>query len=282
MADNVIRSISAGLFERAKSFWVTAMFSKAAIAVMGLAAAYFHDATTYLAMAILAFELIASLAFYRADQLKSEAEPILVRLDYEESMGWKIPESSKLDWVADFQEFEPLGARVRNAQPYFAQTGPTGVATLRKNILESALYTRTISKNARTVVFVLFALLLLTFLALLITGTFELLATPHEPAPALITDALIALVTIDLLPLALRYGELADAAMKLRRHLNPVTAMTESNIIPAVVEYQVSRANGPLLPTFSFLARRLPLAAIWSRYDTDETDENVSSNRGIV
>ena len=273
MADRRIRFISAGLFERAKQFWLTAMGSKTAIALLGMLSAYFHNAMAYFAIGILALEVLASFSFFRADKLKSEAEPILMRLDYEESLGWAIPDSSKSEWAADFANFESLGARIRTDEPYFAQGGATGFAILRRNMLESALYTRTIAANAKGVVLSLFALLLISFVTLLVTGWYELLSEPSEPASTFFTDALIVLVALDLLPLALRYGELAIAATKLRLYLNSLTTPTDSTVMPAVIEYQVARAYAPLLPTFAFLARRLPLASIWSRYENGESQD---------
>lgn len=141
-------------------------------------------------------------------------------------------------------------------------------------MLESALYTRTIASNAKGVVFAVFSLLILSVFVLLVSGAYQLLKRPGETASAFITDALIVLVTLDLLPLALRYGELAAASTKLRSQLNPITAPTEANIMPSVIEYQIARSYAPLLPTFAFLARRLPLASIWSSYVTDETDKD--------
>lgn len=152
MASVDARYIVTGLFERAKRYWTIAVLGKIAVACFGFFVAVRPSFASAFGLAILVAEAAASTCFYRADALKSQAEPVLMRLDFDESLGWLMPKDYVDELSADFAKFKDKGQRIRAGDAYFAP-GETmiGLTRLQKNLLESALYTRTIAAAARNV-----------------------------------------------------------------------------------------------------------------------------------
>ena len=258
-----MRNIVSGLFERAKSWWLVGFWSKVAVAIAGFVLSADPAAALGVGIAVLCLEGLATAAFYFADGLKSKAEPILTRLDYEGALGWSIPKELTDEYRADYSKYEALGQKVRQNDPYFA-TPPTetGVETLVANIMESAFYTRSIAKSAANVCYFLLSVTAVAFFSVLLTAVYRDVFRARHEFYEYAVDALILLVTIDLAPRARQYLALSGEAGRARDILP--RAKTIEEVIPAVVEYQLARASAPLLPTFTFLKGRTPLAAIWT------------------
>lgn len=257
-----MREITAGIFEQAKTYWTVAISAKVLIAAAGIYLTFVPTNATPIAVIVLVFEVISASGFYRAESLKDDAEPILTRLDYEDGLGWHIPQQNVEQYRSDFEQFELRGRKVRRDDPYFSSSFSPGVERLKNNVLESALYTRAIARNAcKAVIFVL-AISSAAFCALFGSGLYRHFGTNHPSGSELFVSALIFLVTIDLVPLALRYNWFAGIATETR------TALTHANtmeaVVPEVIAYQLARSSAPLLPTFTFLNGRTPLAAIWA------------------
>lgn len=256
-----MRGLVAGVFERAKLFWSAGIAGKILIALMGLVVALMGSPPAYVLLIVLALEALSFISLYAADSLKSSAEPMLMRLDYEYGMGWPVPEVVREQYNADFGSLESLGAKIREGQPYFVSETAIGTERLKEAVLESALYTRDIAKGARNVVFSVFVLVALAFFCLLASGLYRLFTHGAQSGLEFAVDALIFLAGIDLLPLAGKYDQLVQASTHTRESLAGLHR--EEAILPAVIEYQLARSNAPLLPTFKFLQRRQPLGAIW-------------------
>ncbi|MHB8390676.1 MAG: hypothetical protein ACYDBH_14035 [Acidobacteriaceae bacterium] len=241
-----------------------AVVAKSLSAFCGLVLCFLPDAAIVIGITILLLELASSCCFYFSDAIKTSAEPTLTRLDFEHGLGWKIPKEDVDNFLADFAQHEQRGRDVRGDDEYFSSpVADTGPQRLRSDITESALYTRTIALNARDVLlFILFGIVA-ALLAVLITGLYRHFSHGRAIGQELAVDVLIFLVAIDLVPLCIRYNALAQTASRTRDILK--RANTESEVVPAVVDYQLARASAPLLPTFAFLSRRFPLSAIWSR-----------------
>jgi hypothetical protein len=269
-----VRYIVAGLFETAKGYWTRGILARLLAGILGFASAFFSDTVTAVGVGILVLGAFASFSLSRSEHLKVAAEPLLALLDFEESLGWTISKQQRDEVSIDFGKFESLGRRVRGADPYFNPgTAPPGPGRLRSNILESALYTRTLAIDARNVIWAIFACLMIAFFAALISGVYRTLehrtVTPQDHgAGDFVVAGLLLLVSLDLIPLAIRYSELANVAKRMRVLLGQMSATpSEPDVVAATVEYQIGRAVAPLLPTFTFLKRRFPLAAIWAKPD---------------
>lgn len=258
-----MRYIVAGMFEQAKSYWTAAIWAKVLVAIAGFVLSFQPGAARIVGICVLALETVAFLGFSKADDLKSAAEPMLTRLDFEHGLGWKITKEQVDEYRADHGKYESRGRAVRMDEPYFASGDhQPGAEALRQGMMESAFFTRAISRNAMSVVYSIVALIALAFFTVLITGLYRQLSRGENAVDEFAVSGLIFLVTIDLVPLARQYGALAAAATRARDVLSG--ARSESTIISAVIEYQLARASAPLLPTFAFLKGRMPLSAIWS------------------
>lgn len=270
MASVEARHIVTGLFERAKRYWTIAVLGKLVVACFGFFVAIRPSFASALGLAILIVETASSLCFYRADALKSQAEPVLMRLDLDESLDWPIPKDYVDELSADFGKFRDKGQRIRADDAYFTP-GSTmiGLNRLRKNLSESALYTRTIAAAARNVIFTLFAILFCVVATVLISGLYRHVFQGTNAAGEFLVTALLVLVTIDLLPLGFQYNTLRCEATRTRRVLSTLFANApDAVVMPIAIEYQLARAVAPLLPTYAFLKKRFPLGAIWSaEYD---------------
>ena len=269
MASVEARHIVTGLFERAKRYWTVAVLGKIAVACFGFFVAIRPSFASALGLAILIAETASSTCFYRADALKSQAEPVLMRLDLDESLDWPIPRDYVDELSADFEKFKDEGQRIRAGDAYFAPGGTMiGLNRLRKNISESALYTRTIAAATRNVIFAIFAILLCAVAAVLISGLYRHAFQGTNAAGEFLVTALLVLVTMDLLPLGFQYNSLRCEATRTRRMLSTLSVNApDATVIPIVIEYQLARAVAPLLPTYAFLNKRFPLGAIWSAED---------------
>ncbi len=263
------RYIVTGLFERAKRYWTIAVLGKIAVACFGLFVAVRPSFAPSFGIAILIAEAASLTCFYRADALKSQAEPVLMRLDFDESLGWLMPKDYVEELSADFGAFKDKGRRIRAGDAYFAP-GDTmiGLNRLQKNISEAALYTRTIAGAARNVIFILFMILFCAVVAVLISGIYRQGFHGTNAAGEFLVAALLVLVTMDILPLAFKYNTLRCEATRTRRLLSTLSATApDAKVLPIAIEYQLARTVAPLLPTYTFLKKRFPLGAIWSAED---------------
>ena len=257
-----MRYIVAGMFERAKLYWTVAMWAKVLVALAAFYLSAQPDSATPVGAIVLLLEISAMIGFSMANALKSAAEPMLSRLDFEHGLGWHLNKSQIDEYRADYGRYELRGRAVRMGDPYFATSSPPSPDVLRESMIESAFYTRAIARSAKTVVYLVTGLIATAFVTLLVTGLYRHFAHGANPVGEFVVDGLIFLVTLDLVPLARQYGDLSVAATRSRDALSG--AKTESEIVAAVVEYQLARASAPLLPTFAFLKGRWPLAAIWT------------------
>jgi hypothetical protein len=263
------RYIVTGLFERAKRYWTIAVFGKVVVAFIGFLVAIRPSFAAGFAIAILLAEAVSATCFYRADALKSQAEPVLSRLDLDESLGWSLPRDYLEELSADYGGFAQKGQRIRGGDAYFAPgEASVGWSRLSKNVLESALYTRTIAAAARNVIFTLFAIMLCIVAAVSISGAYRQFFQGTNAAGEFLVDALLLLVTMDLLPLGFQYNTLRCEATRTRSRLSSLPRdAAEAAVLPIALQYQLARAVAPLLPTFAFLKKRFPLGAIWSAAD---------------
>ena len=266
MASTTARFIVTGLFERAKRDWTTAIIAKFVVAIIGFIVAIRPGNAAALGLVILVAETMSATCFYRAERLKAQAEPVLARLDLEDSLGWATPKSYIDELAADFGTFSRVGQRIRGDDAYFSPGEiPIGWRRLSNNMSESALYTRTIAAAARNVIFTLCGIMISAVAIVLISGIYRQAYQGTNAAGEFLVDALLFLVTIDLLPLGFRYHTLRCEATQTRSVLSSLSPdSNEAAVVPIAIQYQLARAVAPLLPTYAFLRKRFPLGAIWS------------------
>jgi hypothetical protein len=216
--------------------------------------------------------VLAELCMYRSDAMKSRAQQFRRKLDLQDGLGWRIPNTDLSDFLVRCSWWVKKRARTHPVnEPYFATTDSPGPMRALKNVSESAWWTKHLSEWM--------AAFCWTMVVLGVTGSVVLLIaalqatkehTVQMSVARIVTAFLMLFLSLGLIKLALGYGSLSknsgSSEQAADRALHATTAAEELAAFKVMYDYHLNRAAGPPIPTWMWKLREGELNRTWKEH----------------
>ncbi len=216
---------------------------------------------------VFAFTLLAELCMYRSDAVKGTAQQFRRKLDLQDGFGWPMPATERSDFLVRCSPSVKRRARTRPVgEAYFASTEPPGPRRALKNVSESAWWTKHLAGNMTIIcsttvivgVIVSFGILIMAIQA---TGTH----TTQVSVARIVTSILMLLLSMGIIKLAISYSSLGKNSARSEAAAERALETTpdELGAFKVVSDYHLSRAVGPIIPTWIWRLRQKNLNQTW-------------------
>jgi hypothetical protein len=221
---------------------------------------------------VAAFTLAAELCLYRSDAIKSTAQQFRRKLELQDGFGWQIPNTDLSDLLVRCSSWVKKRARTHPVkEPYFASTEPSGPVRALKNVCESAWWTKHLSERMATyswttVIIGIIGSFVMLIAALQATNTH----TVQMSVARIVTGFLMLFLSLGIVKLALGYSGLsknsASSEGAADRALHATTTPEELAAFKIMYDYYLSRAVGPIIPTWMWEMRQDELNQTWKEH----------------
>jgi hypothetical protein len=221
---------------------------------------------------VAACTLIAELCLYRSDAIKSTGQQFRRKLDLQDGFGWQIPNTDLSDLLVRCPSSVKKPPRKHLVtEPYFASTEPSGPLRALKNVSESAWWTKHL---AETMANVCRAIVTIGITGALIILIFALHTTSTHTAQVnvarIVTGVLMLLLSMGIIKLAIGYNSLSknstSSEAAAERALQATTPPEQLAAFKVMYEYHLSRAVGPIIPTWIWKIRKDELNQTWKEH----------------
>ncbi len=218
---------------------------------------------------VAACTIVAELCQYRSDAVKGTAQRLRRKLDLQDGFGWQLPSTELSDLIV----CSPAGVKKRAnnrpvTDPYFASLEPPGPMRVLKNVSESAWWTKSLSRGMVTICFTMVSVGIAVAFIILI---FALLNTTTHTIQAnvarIVTGVLMLQMSLGVIKLAIGYTSLknnsaaSEAAAELAIQTTPQP--DQITAFKVLYDYHLTRAVGPIIPTWIWKVRKDELNQIW-------------------
>ncbi|MBN1489494.1 MAG: hypothetical protein JXA69_06200, partial [Phycisphaerae bacterium] len=199
------------------------------------------------------------------------------KLEYHHGLGWEISKQEIADLSARLSrsverrcnDYAPDG-------PYFASQGVPGPHRLLENTIESAWWSKHLSRTMAWLCGIGVVVAVILSLGALITA----IAAHTDPATRtatsrIVTSVLMLVVSMGLVKLMFGYASFAKAAEKAEELAGARIApdVTEREAIKVLHAYQIARTGSPPIPTYVWKCRRGKLNREWNNYRNGLIDD---------
>ncbi len=220
---------------------------------------------------VAALTLISELGWYRSEAIKSRAQRLRRKLDLQDSLGWQMSGAEFSDLLMRCPRSVKNRARAdRSNEPYFASKEPPGPRRALQNVSESAWWSKHLAERMGHICLTVVILGVITAVVILDIALQTVgQADTRASVARVVTALLMFLLSIGIIGLTLGYYSLARNAGHSEQVATGLVDSGHADIVDAVKimnEYHVSRAIGPIIPTWIWKLRRSELNATWARY----------------
>ena len=272
-----LQQIIAKTFRKAKRWYVGYLLCQLlvlAFAVVSIFAQMNPNLSALIAfLGVLATECIR----WRSDAWKSEAESAKRKWEVADGLGVVVDGSYIADWLAakpkgflrDVTTIEIQGSE-------FDSTRPVGALRAVENTLESAWWSRHLSRRMAVylsfilMVVIVAALIALVFsIAALKSATVQQSGAVVQNVGGILCSVLVFVFSINVVRLLAEFLAFATEAKEVLgrcAELLKTSAVTERDALAVIHEYQTARNSAPLLPTFVWIFHGKHLREQWAHF----------------
>jgi hypothetical protein len=233
------------------------------------------------AVAALVLGILSEAAMWYSDRWKSRAQGWQRKLDFENSLGWRIGNAELVDALARYSgSLEALLADPKGS--YFASTEPPGPKRALENIRESSWWSMNLAESMGWCFVVLISAIIAGCILLLNVSIESVLASAGSPDSTpkilevvsagvvkIVTSLLLFILSYGLLRLAVGYFRFGAAAESVKEKAENLLGAGNSDEIQAIKlwqDYHLARAEAPLIPNWAWRLREKKLNALWRDY----------------
>ena len=260
-------------FDEAKRWWNFLLLTKFILLFCGIIVVltgFFTQAFLWITLFLIIF---GSVAQWFTDRNRERAEALLRMEDFWKGLGWKpsVEELSEL--------LEPMPVRIRKLigsdidRMYFSSKSAYSSRKLMENLVESAWFTKHLARYMARYLAIFLALTILVIISVLLF----FMRYYSSPAPDLfdkITQVIIAIIVFLVaegwIVLTLNYNQYANNAMQAEYNARKLLNSSNVNEIEAIrtlQEYQLARAQAPLIPEWLWNRKNKKLNKLWKLED---------------
>jgi len=220
-------------------------------------------------LVIAALAAASELAMWRSDFVKSVAEAVQRKLDFENSFGWRITNADLRDVLARYATNLPR-LQEQSTSNYFASQDPPGLQRALQNLQESAWWSKHLTESMWKVCLIAICLLVVFCMVLLLTSIQTISdQTVLASIARVVTSAILLLFSLNLLRSMVGYFTFSKKAEKAEDAASKLLAGGSIDDIEPIKlwqEYQLARASASLLPTWMWKLRQKKLNQLWQAY----------------
>jgi hypothetical protein len=276
------------LFRRCKQFWAAGLIGKAIVFAVGAVVVLYPAHGKAFAIAALVLGILSEAALSSSDRWKSRAQDWQRKLDFENSLGWRIPNAELVDALARYSgSLEALLADPKGS--YFASTEPAGPKRALENIRESSWWSMNLAEVMGWCFVVLIAAIIAGCVLLLNISIESVLPAVVNPETApktlevvsagvvkIVTSSLLFILSYGLLRSAVGYFRFSAKAEKVKEKAESLLGSGNSDEIQAIKlwqDYHLARAEAPLIPNWAWRLREKKLNALWRNYMCEASEK---------
>lgn len=269
MSQENVEHLKTVQFEVAKRRWAIASISGFCVLVLGVIVLFTDRWNLLLALLAGGGAVVDAYFRWRSDTMKDAAESMLRRFEMHDALGWPVSQRELRDMRIDGPKSVRIAVESPEVRTYFASTSGVGWRRALENLEESAWWSKHLSKRMAALLFWVavivislgFSILILAFQSTTAPGT-------AEQVSQIVIALLVFLFSNGYLRLAIDYKTFADAAQQIELQAEQqlkrdVTEETE--VILLQHDYQIARAQSPLIPDRIYRLMEPALNELWKQ-----------------
>ena len=274
------------LFRRCKQFWAAGLLGKASVFAVGAVVVLYPEHGKAFAITALLLGICSEAAIWYSDRWKSRADSWQRKLDFENSLGWRIGNAELVDALARYSgSLEALLADPKGS--YFASTESPGPKRALENVRESSWWSMNLAEVMGWFFVVLIAAIIVGCVLLLNASIESVLPAAVNPGATpksvevvsagvvkIVTSSLLFILSYGLLRFAVGYFWFSAKAESVKEKAESLLASGNGDEIQAIKlwqDYHLARAAAPLIPNWAWRLRERKLNALWRNYMCEAT-----------
>jgi len=226
-----------------------------------------------LPLVIALFSLVAEIVQWRSEAVKGSSEGLLRNLEFQESLGWPISNSTISDTLATIPS--SVKKTIKNKQlekQYFSSQQEKPLIKSLENLQESAWWSKHLSNRMGHIALAATAIIVLISIVVLLVSietvqSFVVL----QNISRVVTSAIMLIFSLKFVRTTADYynfGKKAEHVESSAEHLSKTKKLNEMQVVRLFHEYQLSRATSPLIPTWLWKSMNEELNVLWTTYRT--------------
>jgi hypothetical protein len=255
-------------FDLAK-FWIAlATCCGIAILLIDILVIFLSPLSILFALLAAILVVLNTIFIWRSDRIRENAETTLRKFEMCRSLGWEISMREIANMLAAAPNSVKKAARSTEEYNYFSSTSDFGAKKLLENLEESSWLTKHQARQMSKYVAAFgITMMSLSFISLIVTIQSMLPATISQSVAKIIVSLIVFMFSGGYIRLAFDYDLLANQASKAEENafrLRSEEKISEIEAIKLLHDYQIDRANSPLLPTWLWKIMSKELNELWN------------------
>ena len=264
-----IRLLMQAQFDEAKRWWFWANVSRLLVVAATITSLLRPDWLSWIWVFSAALTVAYTVCQWRADALQSKTDAIKRKLEFQDGLGWRIPEIEKSDMLIEASSAVKRMAYEHEESPYFDSLEAVSPKRAVENLTQSAWYTRHLARKMAKIVF--------TFSAIIIVISVTLLVVALQSPPLqlwgtaighMVITVLVFIVASGYVRLGFRYRVLSQQAERFTdrgKQLCKLETLSERQSIQLLHEYQIARVTAPMIPDWLWRKSEAELNKLWKQ-----------------
>lgn len=257
------------LFAKCKYWIAVALLLKGLVFVAGAVTVMFSINSILAPVGIGIIAAASELAMWRSDFVKGIAESLHRKLDFEDSLGWRITSADLRDMLARIH-VDLSALAEETTTNYFASDKTPSDRRALENLQESTWWSKHLAESMWQIC--------LAAVCILIIGCFVLMVTSVQAiydqaalasVGKVVTSAMLLVFSFSLLRFTAGYfmfSKKAERVEDVARTLLGSGSVDQVEVIKLWQDYQLARASAPLVPTRIWKLREKRLNQLWQAY----------------
>jgi hypothetical protein len=276
-----VRAVSRALVDKAKRWWGFSLFLKVLLVVAGAAATFELLCAGVATALVIGLTIVSYLFQLRSAVWNRRADGLKRKLDFADSYGWNLPKAEWSDILLTLKQSHRDKLTTAPREAYFASTKTPGAQRALENLQESAWFSKYLARIAGHISLAVILLLIGLSITTLVVSLYNLKDSEQLiNISRVVIPVLMLVISCDVITLMLKYYSFSsqagliekavDELLKIRRNDIVPSLKTEQNdIVPSLKlwqDYHVSRATGPMIPTWLWSLKRNDLNSVWEKH----------------
>ncbi|MBP7964367.1 MAG: hypothetical protein KBG20_13490 [Caldilineaceae bacterium] len=272
MAVTNLDELKSVLFRDAKQWWFYSNVCGAGVLVLGIIVLVTNQGNVFFALGTGVF--VGATAYLRwiSDNKKGVAETVTRRFEMNDGLGWAVDERELREIVTDGPNEAEAALATDKFRDYYASSSGIGLLRMLENLEESARWSKRLSKEVSDWVFwgtgIVIALAIVSLILALRSTVALSLA---DRIGQVVITMFIFLFSDGYLRLAFDYRAFANKARDVELLAGAMTkraSINEADAITLLNDYQVARAQSPLIPESLYKRASKRLNALEQKRDS--------------
>ena len=262
-----VRLLMQAQFDEAKRWWFWANLLRLLVAAITITSLFRTDWLDWIWALPAALTVAYNFSQWRADALQSKAEAFKRKLEFQDGLGWMIPDAEKSDMLLEASSAVKRKAYGTEESRYYDSLETVSPRRAVENLRQSAWYTRHQARVMARYGFTL-SVLVLTLAIIFMVVSFQ--SPPLQRwgpnIGRIFITVIVFLVASGYVRLGFRYLSFSQNAERITdrgTQLWKLEALTDIQAIQLLHEYQIARVTAPMIPDWLWRRKEEELNRLW-------------------